>query len=156
MKRFLLVCLLILPIGALAAVEALEFKSAEDEARYNTMIKELRCLVCQNQDLADSNAELAKDLRQKTYRMIDDGKTDDEIVDYMVARYGDFVLYRPPLNMTTFFLWVGPFLILLLGVYLLLKTIRARRNANPDRAALTADELARIEGLMQINKDENK
>jgi cytochrome c-type biogenesis protein CcmH len=122
-----------------ARVEVKQFETPEQQARYEKMIDELRCLVCQNQNLADSNSELAIDMRRKTYEMVKDGKTSDEIADFMVERYGDFVLYRPPLNQTTLMLWVGPFLILVIGVTVLLRTITKRRamsDSTVDRSRL--------------------
>jgi len=135
--RILTVLILVLwTSNAWAKPEVLEFDNAAQEQRYNTLIDELRCLVCQNQNLADSNADLAKDLRQKTYQMIKDGTPDDEIIGYMVDRYGDFVLYRPPVKLTTLFLWIGPFIILLIGLVSLVRVIRHRRGQAlpvPDR-----------------------
>ena len=96
-------------------VEPRGFDEPADEARYKRLIAELRCLVCQNQNLADSNAELATDLRNETYSMVKAGKTDEEIVTFMVNRYGDFVLYRPPVKSTTFVLWFGPLILAALG-----------------------------------------
>lgn len=128
-----------LACAAQAKVEVLKFESAEHEARYNSLIAELRCLVCQNQNLADSNAELAVDLRRKTYEMVSQDKSEREIADYMVDRYGDFVLYRPPLNRNTLLLWAGPFIILLIGVTLLIRTIvrrRAERRVDVDDSTL--------------------
>ncbi len=138
-------CILLLAFGLLLAttgyarVEVHDFDSPEQEARYNKLIEELRCLVCQNQNLADSNAELAVDLRRKTYEMVKQDKTEREIASYMVDRYGEFVLYRPPLNSNTLLLWMGPFIILLIGVGLLIRTIRRRRaeqNVDVDDATL--------------------
>lgn len=132
---------LLLAFSAPAKVEVLEFESPAHEERYNKLIAELRCLVCQNQNLADSNAELAVDLRRKTYEMVSKDKSEKEIASYMVERYGDFVLYRPPLNSNTLLLWVGPFIILLIGVTLLIRTIRRRRaeqGVNVDDASLKA------------------
>lgn len=97
-----------------AAIEALDFKDSATEAQYKNLIEELRCLVCQNQNLADSDAELAQDLRQQTYEMLMQGKSKEQIVEYMVDRYGDFVLYNPPLKTNTLLLWGGPFALLLL------------------------------------------
>ncbi|MDJ0956648.1 MAG: cytochrome c-type biogenesis protein CcmH [Arenicellales bacterium] len=111
-----------------AKVEVLQFDSVEQERRYNQLIEELRCLVCQNQNLADSNADLAKDLREKTYQMIKAGSSNEEIVDYMVDRYGDFVLYRPPVKLSTVILWTGPFVLLLIGLWVLVRLVRQRRN----------------------------
>jgi len=115
MKQISLLLLLfawLLP--AAAAIEAYQFKDAETEALYKELIAELRCLVCQNQNLADSDADLAKDLRQQTYEMLQQGKGRAEIVEYMVNRYGDFVLYRPPIKSSTYLLWLGPFALLLI------------------------------------------
>ncbi len=128
MKTLTVLTLVLWTLNAGANPEVLEFDNAAQEQRYNTLIDELRCLVCQNQNLADSNADLAKDLRQKTYQMIKDGTPDDEIIGYMVDRYGDFVLYRPPLKLTTLFLWIGPFIILLIGMVSLVRFIRHRRG----------------------------
>ncbi|HCX86838.1 MAG TPA: cytochrome c-type biogenesis protein CcmH [Gammaproteobacteria bacterium] len=110
-----------------AVIETYEFSDPAQEARYQNMIAELRCLVCQNQNLADSNAGLAKDLRARTYEMISAGATDDEIVEFMVARYGDFVLYRPPLRLRTVLLWLGPFAILLVALGIFFFTVRKSR-----------------------------
>ena len=117
--------------AAVARVEVHSFDSPEQEERYNKLIAELRCLVCQNQNLADSNAELAVDLRRKTYEMVKQDKSEKEIAGYMVERYGAFVLYRPPLNINTLLLWTGPFIILVIGVSLLIRTIRRRRTEQP-------------------------
>jgi len=114
---------------ALAAIETYSFENTDQEKRYQSMIAELRCLVCQNQNLADSNADLAKDLRAQTHAMIIAGKADADIVDYMVERYGDFVLYRPPFKASTWLLWVGPFLILLIALIVFSLTIRKNRQA---------------------------
>ena len=122
---------LLLAVDTQARVEVLSFETPADEARYNKLIAELRCLVCQNQNLADSNAELAVDLRRKTYEMVSQGKSEQEIADYMVERYGEFVLYRPPLTRNTLLLWIGAFIILVVGVFLLLRTIRRRRAEQP-------------------------
>jgi cytochrome c-type biogenesis protein CcmH len=97
-----------------AAIEVIDFKDQATEATYKSLIEELRCLVCQNQNLAASDADLAKDLRQQTYEMLLQGKTKEQIIEYMVNRYGDFVLYNPPLKSNTLLLWGGPFLLLIL------------------------------------------
>ncbi len=115
------------PKGLIAAtIEALTFDTPAEETRYRSLVAELRCLVCQNQNLADSNAELAQDLRRVTYQMIRSGRSDTEIVDFMVSRYGDFVLYRPPLTPATLFLWAGPVFFLLLGLAFAARTLRSR------------------------------
>jgi len=126
MRRAWLFLLLMLPLIALAGIEAIEFDDPDKEARYKELVDELRCLVCQNQNLAASNAELAQDMRHKTYLMVQDGASKQDVVDYMVKRYGDFVLYRPPLQASTLLLWVGPFAILAGGVLILILFIRRR------------------------------
>ena len=122
MKRTLPALLLLsFSLVAIAAgVEPRAFDRPEQEARYRALIAELRCLVCQNQTLAESDAELARDLRDQTYEMIQAGRSDDEIVEFMVGRYGDFVLYRPPVTVTTALLWFGPAVLVTLGAVLAL------------------------------------
>ncbi len=128
--------------------EQLDFADAEQQARYKQLIYELRCLVCQNQNLAESNADLAADLRREVHRLIVEGKSDDEVIDFMVARYGDFVLYRPPLKAKTLLLWSGPFVLGIGGIVILMLQLRRRRApATP----LNEDEQARLEALLEKN-----
>jgi len=135
--RGLLLCLIFIAASALAAIEAYEFDSPEMEANFIKLTKELRCLVCQNQSLADSNAELAKDLRRQTYEMLMQGKTPDQVAQYMVDRYGDFILYRPRLKTSTLLLWLGPFVLLLLVLGLVIRHMRGRQKlAPPDAEAM--------------------
>lgn len=103
------------------------------EAKLMDIAVELRCLVCQNQTIADSNADLAVDLRNQVRQMLKDGKSQREILDYMTARYGDFVLYRPPVKGTTLLLWFGPVLALLAGIAVLVLVLRRRSRLPPDR-----------------------
>ncbi|MCX8049843.1 MAG: cytochrome c-type biogenesis protein CcmH [Methylohalobius sp.] len=130
--RWLPILALVLTGLALAGVEVRQFPDPKLETRYHHLIEELRCLVCQNQSLADSNADLAEDLRSEVYTMLLAGKSDQEIVDFLVSRYGDFVLYRPPLKTTTALLWLGPFIAMALGALTLWRLIR-RRSPNPPR-----------------------
>ncbi len=134
MKRILtLGCsLLLVFVTAQASVELLEFDNPEQKSLYDELIDELRCLVCQNQNLKDSNADLAKDLRQQTYDMIRSGAGKQEVVNYMVARYGDFVLFRPPFRSTTMFLWIGPFFLMAVALAVLYLIIRRRGRAKAD------------------------
>ena len=157
MRRALLAAALAAAVSAQAAIEAYRFADPAQEARYKVLIDELRCLVCQNQNLADSNAELAQDLRRKTYEMIVAGKSDTEIVDYMVQRYGDFVLYRPPLRPATVLLWVGPFVILVVGIGVLARVVARRRaEAAPNAPAPAGADIARAERLLAEDKDRTK
>ena len=128
MMRLLMVIGFIALMGAVQAssIETYRFDTAEKETLYKKMIAELRCLVCQNQNLSDSNAELAQDLRRKTYELVTAGKNETEIIGYMVQRYGDFVLYRPPFKNITLLLWLGPFMILAVGVFVVLRVVKKR------------------------------
>lgn len=137
------------PAGA-AVFEPREFASAADEARYKSMIDELRCPKCQNQNIADSEAPLAKDLRREVFRMIGEGRTDSEIADFMVARYGDFVLYRPPFKGLTVMLWLGPALLVALGLVTLFRTLH-RRNREGPAAALSREERARLDAMLEAD-----
>ncbi len=149
-----LVLLLGLCIGssALARIDTYEFSDPEQEALFLDLTRELRCLVCQNQNIADSNAELAQDLRRKTYEMVSKGQNKDEIVEFMVTRYGDFVMYSPPFNATTLMLWVGPVLIFVFAVAMLVRIIRRRPSTN-DRL-LSEEQRQRAEKL--LNQTEEK
>ena len=123
----------------LAAREALpEAADPALEARMVKIASELRCLVCQNQTIADSHADLAVDLRREVREQLKHGKSDGEIIDYMTARYGDFVLYRPPFKATTVLLWLGPALMLVLGAIVLTLVLRRRNRMSAD--AFEADE----------------
>ncbi len=97
------------------------------EAQFSHLLKELRCLVCQNQDLSDSHAPLAQDLRQQIYHFVLSGKSDSEIIQYMTERYGDFILFNPPMKGLTLFLWLGPFLFLIFGFYIFWLTSLKRK-----------------------------
>jgi cytochrome c-type biogenesis protein CcmH len=117
------------------------------QARAVNLANELRCLVCQNQSIAESNAELAVDLRRQIDEQIGAGKTDREILDFMVARYGDFVLYRPPVRASTLLLWGGPLVLLLIGVAVAWRVLRSRR-ARADERPLTDEERRDAERLL--------
>jgi cytochrome c-type biogenesis protein CcmH len=119
----------------------------ELEAQVQRVASELRCLVCQNQTIADSNAELAQDLRREVRSMLAGGKSESEVREFMTQRYGDFILYRPPLKGTTLLLWVGPFLLLGAGAWQLRRVARNRRRIAGE-AALTAEDEARVRSLL--------
>lgn len=124
--------------------------NAAVEQRLIKLSEELRCLVCQNQSLADSNAGLAVDLRREIRVMIVEGKKDKEIVDFLVQRYGDFVLYRPPVKSTTALLWFGPFVLLLIGAIALYLQLKRRRREIVD-TPLTQEERARVNAALNTN-----
>jgi cytochrome c-type biogenesis protein CcmH len=143
LRLFSIVVVLVFSGISQAAVEAYQFDSPKMEAQYNQLIGELRCLVCQNQNLSGSNAELAKDLRRQTHELLMEVNTPDQIADYMVARYGDFVLYRPPLQNNTLLLWLGPFVLLLLVIVVVSMKMRKKQ-------VLVAPELDAMEKAKQL------
>ena len=136
------------PIVLLAADAVPTDKDPLTSARAVALAEKLRCLVCQNQTIEESNAELAQDLRQQIREQIAAGRSDKEIVDYMVARYGDFVLYQPPVKSTTLLLWGGPALLVAIGFLVLARTVRLRR-AQSEAPALTAEERERVARLLR-------
>jgi cytochrome c-type biogenesis protein CcmH len=147
------ISLFLLQINTIWAAEALPLETnAAVEVQVQRLSEELRCLVCQNQTLADSHAELAQDLKQEIREMAAKGMSDQAIIDYLVVRYGDFVRYRPAFNMRTALLWVGPFVLLLGGIAALFVMLRRRQNVRPDEA-LSADALQRVNTWLDINKE---
>ena len=131
------------------ANEPRSFPTPELADRYRGLVGEIRCLVCQNQSIADSNAELARDLRERVDEMLREGRSDEEILAYMVDRYGNFVRYRPPFDATTLLLWLGPFV--LAGAALAWLIVRVRRRA-PARGRLTDEERHRLARLVESER----
>lgn len=149
--KILLTIAALLGLGFLPTVHAQVARSIEDpaiEARMKHLTKELRCLVCQNETLADSQAPLAEDLRKEIREQIKAGKTDQEILAYATQRYGDFVLYNPPVKATTYLLWFGPFVLLVGGTLLLYRYVKRRRELIQAKP-LTPEERARAEKLLK-------
>lgn len=138
--------------SAQAAIDTYEFSDDAQRMRYRLLVEELRCPKCQNQNIADSNAPIAMDLRQEVYRMMQAGQSDAEIVDYLVARYGDFVRYKPPLDARTWVLWLGPVALLLLGAVVLGVIAVRRREASrgaADAQGLSDVEQQRLQDLLE-------
>lgn len=153
MKRLFASILLLLACAAVGAKDAVPL--AEDpvvEKRMIAISEEMRCLVCQNESLAGSRADLAQDLRRELRELIRAGKTDAEVKEFMVSRYGDFVLYRPPVKPTTWLLWGGPFLFMIIGVIALVAYLRRRGRAVND-LPLSAEESKRAEALLTETTD---
>jgi len=149
MMRVLALLLTLLAGPLHAAIETFEFANEEQRLRYLEFARELRCPKCQNQNLADSNAPIAADLRHELYRLLNEGKTDREIVDFMVARYGEYVLYEPPLEAKTVLLWAAPVLMLCGGLLVLAGIVRRARRAGTARAAaLSEAERSRLDELL--------
>jgi cytochrome c-type biogenesis protein CcmH len=148
--RVLLASALLLLTGqTLALIETYEFSSPELEARYQQLSEELRCPKCQNQNIADSNAPIAQDLRKLLHQQLEQGASDEQILEYMVARYGEFVRYRPRFGGATLWLWLTPALLFIAALGVLLVTLRSRAKApGAGSAALNAEEQARLQSLL--------
>ncbi|KRW59494.1 cytochrome c-type biogenesis protein [Pseudomonas sp. TTU2014-080ASC] len=157
MKRFLSAVALGLAIfsTAQAAIDTYEFANEAERQRYRNLVEELRCPKCQNQNIADSDAPIAMDLRAQIFRMLEEGKSNDQIIDYLVSRYGDFVLYNPPVTSRTLLLWYGP-AGLLVGGFILLGVILVRRrrvSSEGSASGLSADEQQRLSALLNSPLD---
>jgi cytochrome c-type biogenesis protein CcmH len=140
----------VLWIGSASAgpVETFKFKDEATKLRFQTLSKELRCPKCQNQNLADSNAKIAVDLRKNLYNLLQEGKTDQEIIDFMVYRYGDFVLYRPQLKKQTYILWFGPIVIILGFALSVIFVLRKRSKGKANELALSSKEQANLDDIL--------
>jgi cytochrome c-type biogenesis protein CcmH len=148
MRHCLLAWLLLLACGpALAVIETYEFEEESLRLRFKDLAEELRCPKCQNQNIADSNAPIAADLRKQLHTQLHEGKSDQEIVEYMVSRYGEFVLYRPRMNSVTLVLWLAPAILLVLALMVLRGSLRGRRATAP-AADLSPEEQARLDALL--------
>lgn len=151
MKKILFILILfILPSYLVYAVDKnpLTFTNPGQESRYQNLTAELRCVVCQNQSIADSNAELAQDIRDLVRNMIIQGQSDEQITSFLVERYGDFVLYNPPIKAKTYLLWLGPVILLLVGLIGLGYFIRRHAQTTAIPPALTAIEQQKIKQLL--------
>jgi len=154
MKIILLFLLLLSPI--VNAVDTYQFNNPEKQAAYDSLVSELRCLVCQNQTIGDSNAELAADLRRQVYEMLQQGKSKADIQQFMTDRYGDFVLYNPPFKATTSLLWLGPVAFLLIGLIAVFLFVRRKKSLpTADHAAQDAEKLAAARRLLTDKDTEN-
>lgn len=145
MRLFPALILLLISTNSIAGVEYKKFDDPEKEQAYKVLVDELRCLVCQNQTIADSNADLAKDLRRQVYEMLQQGKLQDEIIDFMIQRYGDFVMYNPPFKVKTGLLWICPILFLLTGLVLLVALSKRKKSELEleDESELSDEEKAK-------------
>jgi cytochrome c-type biogenesis protein CcmH len=153
MKRTCYALLLLLILVFVVSGKDAQPASGEDpaiEKRLTTLSKELRCLVCQNETLADSQAGLAEDLRREIREQIKAGKSDQEIISFLTQRYGQFILYRPQVTPTTYLLWFGPFVLLVIGLVILFRYIRQRRDKIPDKP-LTSEERRRAAELLRAD-----
>ena len=136
-------------------VDIYEFKDEVTKIRFNALTKELRCPKCQNQNLADSNSPIAADLRREVYELLQQGQADIEIVNFMVARYGDFVLYRPRVNSLTYILWFGPIVLLFIGIGVVIMVLR-RKPAKQAEETLSAEQQSKLDSLLKDNSNITK
>ena len=156
MKQIFLIALCLLSIGISQAKDAAPLvDDPVTEQRLISISEEMRCLVCQNESLAGSRSDLANDLREQIRVLIKEGKSDEQIRNFMVERYGDFVLYRPPVKPITWLLWLGPFIILLIGVAGLFTYLR-RRNASANNIALSDEDNRRLDDLLKRDRQGEK
>lgn len=128
--------------------ETFEFADEVQKTRYQALAKELRCPKCQNQNLADSNAPISKDLKLEVYNLLQEGKSDKEIVDFMVERYGEFVLYRPKVSKVTYVLWYGPAVLIIIGIICVIVIVR-KKPAKKVSAELTDEQKAQLESILK-------
>lgn len=152
MRKIVLMLLALLAAPLPAVVEYHPFEDPAKEQAYQTLISELRCLVCQNQTIADSNADLAKDLRQQVYDMLQQGKSRQDVVDFMTQRYGDFVMYKPAFNVKTALLWLGPVAFVLIGIIAVVILARTKKRA--EQSALDKRQQDLLDDILQKGEDD--
>ncbi len=153
MRKFLLAFMLVMSFAAQAKEAPLVAANPELEKRVMALSEELRCLVCQNQTLADSHAELAIDLKNQVREKLASGMSDGDVINYMVERYGDFVLYRPPVKGATWLLWFGPFALLIGGIGVLVLKLKRRNTSNEN---VPEEEMQRAAGLLNGANEKDK
>ncbi|GGK73091.1 cytochrome c-type biogenesis protein [Amphritea balenae] len=149
------VLLLCISSVSYSAIDTYEFSDEANRARFQVLAAELRCPKCQNQNIADSNSPIAEDLRFELHRMLETGADDDQIVDFMVTRYGEFVLYRPRMSAQTYLLWYGPAALLILGIVVVLVVSGKRKSGNKKDSAtgLSEQEKQRLDHLLKQDQD---
>lgn len=155
LRFFCLLPVLLIGLYSQAAIDVHEFDNDQQRQRYQSFIEEMRCPKCQNQNLAGSDSPISADLRREIYDMIKAGKSDKEIVDFMVDRYGDFILYRPRVTAITYVLWGAPAVLLVTGIIVLILMLRRRRRLALEQKVqpLSADEQARLASLLNSAPD---
>ena len=150
-KTWLFLTALLFSSVAFSAIDALNFSSPQQESDYHQLTQSLRCPQCQNNNIADSNATIAVDMRGKVFELLQEGKSKNDVVDYMVERYGNFVTYDPPMTASTLVLWIAPLLLVLLGVVFLLRRKPKAQSAVKSQDVLTDEDNVRLAEL--LNKD---
>ena len=151
---WVVVLLSLIPAKLVAMTDEFDFTGNVSESDYRTLISQLRCLVCQNESLASSRADLAEDLKKEVYGLMSSGKSNSEVKDFLVQRYGDFVLYRPPFKRSTLILWAAPFLVLLIGGFILISRIKGK--SREAEQPLTDSERKHLQQLLEGQDDDNQ
>lgn len=150
MLRLLFILLIVcFSLPSQAAVDLYEFDTASQQERYFELSEVLRCPKCQNQNLAGSNSQIAEDLRRELHRLLVDGKTDQEIKDHMVERYGDFVLYKPPIKASTVVLWLLPVALLLIGFFGIAAVVKTRKRKQQEHLVLSQEEQDKLNNILK-------
>lgn len=152
-KSLFLVFCVVLSAPSYSAIDSFEFENEQQQQLFHDLSKQLRCPKCQNQNILDSNSELAKDLRNKTYELVKKGQSEAQVVDYMVARFGNFVRYDPPMTPATIFLWLGPLLFILFAFYFLYVQIKKQ---NKEDESLGEPERDRLQKILTNEITENR
>lgn len=156
MKRWMIAAVLSVGLAGMAhaAIDAYQFRDEAERARYSELTRELRCPKCQNQDIADSNAPIAADLRKEIYRMLEEGQSNRQIIDFMVDRYGEFVRYKPELSSRTWLLWFGPAVLLGGGLVVIAVVVGRRRGVRREQVeTLSDEERQRLAQLLDKNRE---
>jgi cytochrome c-type biogenesis protein CcmH len=156
MKRWMIAAVLSVGLAGVAhaAIDAYQFRDEAERARYSELTRELRCPKCQNQDIADSNAPIAADLRKEIFRMLEEGQSNQQIIDFMVDRYGEFVRYKPELSSRTWLLWFGPAVLLGGGLVVIAVIVGRRRGARREQVdTLSDEERQRLAQLLDKNRE---
>ena len=148
-KTWLFLTALLFSSVAFSAIDALNFSSSQQESDYHQLTQSLRCPQCQNNNIADSNATIAVDMRGKVFELLQEGKNRNEVVDYMIQRYGNFVTYDPPMTMSTIVLWIAPILLVLIGILFVFKRKSKSLSAVNSDAILNDEENARLSALLK-------
>ena len=148
-KTLLFSTALLFSVSASAAIDALNFSSPQQEDDYHALTQELRCPQCQNNNIADSNAVIAVDMRGKVFELLQEGKNRNEVVDYMIQRYGNFVTYDPPMTMATMVLWIAPILLVFVGILFIFKRKSKSPSAVNSDVVLDDEENARLSALLK-------
>ncbi len=156
LRNFVATMCLVFAGSVSAAIDTYEFKDDASRDRFQSLTQELRCPKCQNQNLADSGSPIALDLRREVYRMVDAGQSNDAIIDFMVARYGEFVLYRPRVSSTTNVLWYGPFAMLGVGAVVVLLLVRRRKSSRTVTPTPKPDDKAAEARLKKMLADDEQ